>query len=221
MKKVALVTGGTKGIGLATANALNKAGVTVYILSRRPAEIPGLHHIGRRRIRRVQVRAASKPWFEKRGRLTSMHQQRELRNLRRRRVSPKPRTRAAFRGQPVRPDLRVQSRHPLIARRRAGGRIVNISSVGRAGSDPFPDVVLGDKGRGQRYTLALQRGQADGVTVCAIMPGDTRRTSCARRFPRPTALGDRTSARRGRWRRIEKTAWTPISPARFRRRRSP
>ena len=39
-RPVALVTGGTSGIGLETARALRSAGCHVYTLSRRPAE-PG------------------------------------------------------------------------------------------------------------------------------------------------------------------------------------
>ena len=43
--KVAVVTGGTSGIGKATALALQKAGCTVYELSRRAEGVEGLHHI--------------------------------------------------------------------------------------------------------------------------------------------------------------------------------
>ena len=44
-KKVAVVTGGTSGIGRATALALKDAGCTVYELSRRAEGVEGLHHI--------------------------------------------------------------------------------------------------------------------------------------------------------------------------------
>ena len=43
--KVAVVTGGTSGIGKATALALQKAGCTVYELSRRAEGVEGLRHI--------------------------------------------------------------------------------------------------------------------------------------------------------------------------------
>ena len=45
MSKVAVVTGGTSGIGRATALALKDAGYTVYELSRRAEGVEGLHHI--------------------------------------------------------------------------------------------------------------------------------------------------------------------------------
>ena len=42
-KKIAIVTGGTSGIGKATALALRGAGYTVYEFSRRQAGVGGLH----------------------------------------------------------------------------------------------------------------------------------------------------------------------------------
>ena len=45
MSKVAVVTGGTSGIGRATALALKDAGYTVYELSRRAEGVGGLHHL--------------------------------------------------------------------------------------------------------------------------------------------------------------------------------
>ena len=43
--RIAVVTGGTSGIGRATALALKDAGYTVYELSRRAEGVAGLHHI--------------------------------------------------------------------------------------------------------------------------------------------------------------------------------
>ena len=45
MNRVAIVTGGTSGIGLATAKALRDAGVKVYVLSRHASSLEGLCHI--------------------------------------------------------------------------------------------------------------------------------------------------------------------------------
>ena len=45
MRKVAVVTGGTAGIGKQTALALKAAGYTVYELSRRAQGVEGLHHL--------------------------------------------------------------------------------------------------------------------------------------------------------------------------------
>ena len=57
-KKIAIVTGGTSGIGKATALALRGAGYTVYEFSRREAGVEGLHHIRADITDETQVRAA-------------------------------------------------------------------------------------------------------------------------------------------------------------------
>ena len=45
MSEIAVITGGTSGIGRATALYLREAGYTVYELSRREQGVEGLHHI--------------------------------------------------------------------------------------------------------------------------------------------------------------------------------
>lgn len=44
-KKIAVLTGGTSGIGMQTALALKSAGYTVYELSRRAQGVEGLNHL--------------------------------------------------------------------------------------------------------------------------------------------------------------------------------
>ena len=45
VKKVCVITGGTSGIGLCTAQAMLEKGYTVYELSRRAEGAPGMNHI--------------------------------------------------------------------------------------------------------------------------------------------------------------------------------
>ena len=45
MNKVAIITGGSSGIGLCTAAALREAGCRVYELSRRDSDVPGITHL--------------------------------------------------------------------------------------------------------------------------------------------------------------------------------
>ena len=45
VKKVCVITGGTSGIGLCTAQAMLETGYTVYELSRRAEGAPGMKHI--------------------------------------------------------------------------------------------------------------------------------------------------------------------------------
>ena len=58
MSEIAVITGGTSGIGRATALYLREAGYTVYELSRREQGVEGLHHIRCDITDEDQVRAA-------------------------------------------------------------------------------------------------------------------------------------------------------------------
>ena len=68
-QKVAVVTGGTSGIGRATALALKDAGCTVYELSRRAEGVEGLHHIAADVTREDTVRAAVAEIMAREGRI--------------------------------------------------------------------------------------------------------------------------------------------------------
>ena len=68
-QKVAVVTGGTSGIGRATALALTGAGCTVYELSRRAEGVEGLHHIAADVTREDTVRAAVAEIMAREGRI--------------------------------------------------------------------------------------------------------------------------------------------------------
>ena len=67
--KVAVVTGGTSGIGRATALALKEAGCTVYELSRRAQGVEGLHHIVADVTKEETVRAAVAEIMAREGRI--------------------------------------------------------------------------------------------------------------------------------------------------------
>ena len=58
MSEIAVITGGTSGIGRATALCLRDAGYDVYELSRREQGVEGLHHIRCDITDEDQVRAA-------------------------------------------------------------------------------------------------------------------------------------------------------------------
>ena len=68
-KKVAIVTGGTSGIGRATALALQDAGCAVYELSRRAQGVEGLHHITADVTKEETVRAAVAEVMAREGRI--------------------------------------------------------------------------------------------------------------------------------------------------------
>ena len=69
MKKIAIVTGGSGGIGRCTAAALRDAGCTVYELSRREKPADGIVHITADVTDEAQVRAAIDEVISREGRI--------------------------------------------------------------------------------------------------------------------------------------------------------
>ena len=160
MNKVALVTGGSSGIGKYTARALADAGCTVYELSRRDVPQAGVVHLTADVTEETQVREAVERIIEAEGRIdilvnnagfgisgaaettdpAAAHRQMEV-NL----FGMDSVTRAVL------PHMRA----------RGSGRIVCLSSI--AGILPIPF----------SYCLALANEvRPFGITVCAILPGD-------------------------------------------------
>ena len=136
MKKVALVTGGTSGIGLATANALNKSGATVYVLSRRPADIPGLHHIVCDVSDEKQARASVEAVFEKEGRLDILINNASYGISGAVEFTETADAKRLFEVNLFGVTCACKAAIPLM-RAQGGGRIVNISSVAAAAPIPF------------------------------------------------------------------------------------
>ena len=69
MNKVAIVTGGSGGIGRCTAAALNAAGCTVYEFSRRRIPAEGINHIDADVTKEEQVRSAVAEVVAREGRI--------------------------------------------------------------------------------------------------------------------------------------------------------
>ena len=69
MNRVAVVTGGSGGIGRCTAAALHRAGCTVYELSRRDIQAEGINHLTADIKDEAQVRAAIEAVMAREGRI--------------------------------------------------------------------------------------------------------------------------------------------------------
>lgn len=171
-KKVAIVTGGSSGIGRATAAALRKAGCTVYELSRHDAGDPGICHIGADVTQEGAVNAAVTSVLEREGRIdivvncagfgiSGAVEFTELADARRQ-------LDVNFFGM-------VNVNHAVLPamRRAGGGRIVNISSVAAPAAIPFQTFYSASKAAINSYTCALANEvKPYGVTVTAVQPGD-------------------------------------------------
>ncbi len=172
MRKVAVVTGGTSGIGRAAALSLQRAGCEVYELSRRAEGVEGLHHISADVTDEQAVRAAVEQIMAAEGHIdilvnnagfgisgaiefTETEDAKKLFDVN-------------FFGM-------VNMNHAVVPlMREAGhGRIVNLSSVAAPVPIPFQAYYSATKAAVNAYTMALANElRPFGVTVCAVMPGD-------------------------------------------------
>ena len=172
MAKIAIVTGGSGGIGRCTAAELHRAGCKVYEFSRHEKPQRGVTHITADMTDEAQVRAAVQEVLNREGRIDILvnnagfgisgaaettdtkdaHAQLEL-NL----FGMDNATKAVL------PAMREQK----------SGRIVCMSSIAGILPIPFQLWYSVSKAAILAYVLALQNEiRPFGITVCAIMPGD-------------------------------------------------
>ena len=189
MSRVALVTGGTSGIGLCTARALAAQGCRVYTISRRGGAPEGaITHLQADVTREDQLRAAAETILQQEGRIDIVVNNAGFG------ISGAvefTETADAQKQFDVNFFGMVRVNHVLlpILRQQGGGRIVNISSVAGPIPIPFQAYYSAAKAAIDSYTLALHNEvKPFGITVCAVMPGDIRTGFTAAR--EKSAAGD-------------------------------
>lgn len=172
MKKVALVTGGSSGIGAACAQLLRDTGWQVYTVSRHPHTAEGVRHLCADITDEAAVHAAVASVTAEAGRLDLLvnnagcgisgaiefTQPAEARRQ----------LDVNFFGM-------VNLCHEVlpIMRKAGGGRIINTSSVAAPVPIPFQAFYSASKAAINSYTMALANEvRPFGISVCAIMPGD-------------------------------------------------
>ena len=170
--RVAIVTGGTSGIGRATALALKEAGCTVYELSRRAQGVEGLHHIAADVTKEETIRAAVAEIMAREGRIDILVNNAGFGISGAVEFTDTADAKALF-------DVNffgmvTMNRVVVPIMREAGrGRIVNLSSVAAPVPIPFQTYYSATKAAVNAYTMALANElRPFGVTVCAVMPGD-------------------------------------------------
>ena len=173
-KKIAVVTGGSSGIGRATAKSLLIKGCTVYELSRRDNPPVGVNHLTADIKNEEQVREAVDEIIKREGKIDILvnnagygisgaaemttsadaHAQLEL-NL----YGMDNVTRAVL------PHMREKE----------SGRIVCVSSIAGILPIPFQLWYSVSKAAIDAYVLALQNEvRPYGISVCAVLPGDIK-----------------------------------------------
>ena len=171
-KEVAIVTGGSSGIGLAAARALRDRGLTVYVLSRRPFSEKGLHHICADVSDEAQCLRAVQEITEKAGvpdllvncagfGISGAVEFTELSDA-------KKQMDVNFFG-----TVNMTKAVLTPMRERGSGRIVNVSSVAAPAAIPFQAYYSATKAAINDYTAALANEiRPYGITVTAVQPGD-------------------------------------------------
>lgn len=171
-KKVALVTGGSSGIGLAAVKALCEAGVTVYETSRRETALENAVHLPGDVTDQAAMVKVVDTVLQKEGQIDilvccagfGISGAVEYTDA----ASAKRQLEVNFFGV----DNTVRAVLPHM-RRRGSGRIVIVSSVAGAIPIPFQTYYSVSKAALNAYTSALRSElRPYGVTLTAVMPGD-------------------------------------------------
>ena len=171
-KKVAIVTGGSSGIGRCTASALKNKGITVYEFSRRDIPLEGVTHITADVTDEASVIAAVSKVSDIEGRIDilincagfGISGAVEFTEI----SQAKKQFDVNFFGM-----VNVTKAVIPIMRKSGGGRIVNISSVAAIAHIPFQTYYSASKAATESYSQALHNEIAPyGISVTAIQPGD-------------------------------------------------
>lgn len=172
INQVAIVTGGTSGIGKATALALKASGCTVYEFSRRAQGVEGLHHIAADVTSEDSVRAAVAQVMDAEGRIDILVNNAGFGISGAIEFTSTADAKSLF-------DVNFfgmvnMNRAVIPIMRQAGrGRIVNLSSVAAPVPIPFQAYYSATKASVNAYAMALANElRPFGITVCAVMPGD-------------------------------------------------
>lgn len=172
MRKTAIVTGGTSGIGLHAAKELKRCGFEVYTISRRENGDSELKHIAADITNEADVQRAVTQILQQQGRIDL------LVNCAGFGISgciEFTDTAAAKKQFEVNFFGLVNMTQAVLGtmRKQKSGRIVNISSVAAPAAIPFQAYYSCTKAAINDYTLALANEvRPYGITVCAVMPGD-------------------------------------------------
>ena len=171
-KKIAVVTGGSSGIGRAAAKTLADAGCTVYELSRRDNPSSGVNHITADITDETQVKTAIGNILDAEGRIDILVNNAGFGISGAAETTPSEASHAQMELNLFGTDNVTRAVLPSMRKRRAG-RIVCMSSIAGILPIPFQLWYSVSKAGIAAYCLALQNEvRPFGITVCAVMPGD-------------------------------------------------
>lgn len=167
MNKVAIVTGGTSGIGLAAVEALREQGCTVYALSRHGDVVCDVSE-------EQSARAAAQAVLEKEGRIDVLVNCAGFGISGAAELTPLETAKKQLDVNLFGTANMVNAVIPAM-RRQGGGRIVNVGSVAGFVPIPFQTWYSASKAAVQSYTMAMGNElRPFGITLSAVLPGDTK-----------------------------------------------
>lgn len=174
MRQVAVITGGSSGIGRAACECFAKAGWLVYELSRSGEDREGIVHIGADLRDEESVKAAFSLIAQREGKIDLLINNAgygisgaaELTEV----DTVKQMMDVDFYGV-----LRCVKYCVPIMRQNGGGRIINMSSVAAVMPIPFQSFYSCAKSAVNSLTFTLANElKPFGISVCALMPGDVK-----------------------------------------------
>ncbi len=167
MNKVAIVTGGTSGIGLAAVNALKQRGCTVYALSRHgdiPCDVAD----------EESAKAALQQVLEKEGRIDILVNCAGFGISGAAELTPLDMAKKQLDVNLFGTANMVNAVIPAM-RKQGGGRIVNTGSVAGFVPIPFQAWYSASKAAIESYTMAMGNElRPFHITLTAVLPGDTK-----------------------------------------------
>ena len=170
--RVAIVTGGSSGIGRCTVTALAQSGCVVYELSRRDIPLKGVKHLNTDVTDETSVIAAINQIAQEQGKIDivvncagfGISGAVEFTEL----LDAKRQFDVNFFGM-----VNVNKAVLPYMRRNGGGRIVNISSVAAVAHIPFQTYYSASKAAIESYTCCLANEvKPFGISVTCVQPGD-------------------------------------------------
>lgn len=174
MRRVAVVTGGSSGIGRACAEMLSERGWTVYELSRSGVSSGGVRHIGADVTDEAQIKAALAEVYSSEGRLDLLLNNAGMGISGAIEYSDTSDVKNILNVNLMGVFLCAREALPYL-RLTPGAQIINISSVAAVFSIPYQAFYSASKAAVNSLTLALASElKSFGIRVNAVMPGDVK-----------------------------------------------
>ena len=215
--KVAIITGGSGGIGRCTALALARAGCRVFEFSRHEKPAEGLEHITADVTDEAAVKAAVDEVMSRAGRIDILVCNAGFGISGAAELTSSADAHAQLELNLFGMDNSVKAVLPHM-RATGGGRIVCMSSIAGILPIPFQLWYSVSKAAINAYVLALQNEvRPFGISVCAVMPGDIASgfTANRKKTLREDAYGGRVARSVARMEHDEETGMSPEAAGAF------